>query len=99
MGDGGATTHTGPAFVGVGVTVERVWPLGQVVGAGVVSVGRAIATGMEPARITAVTRAAAQPRTGLRGGRAVDMFGAAYGIVLREFGELYTPQRPSDRPQ
>jgi hypothetical protein len=80
-----------------GGAVDSVCPLGHVTGGGVVAVGRAEATEPTAMASTTVARAAAQPRTGLRVGLAVDMSGGGYGIVLREPASytLPTAQRPT----
>jgi hypothetical protein len=72
------------------VTAVAVWPLGQVTGAGVGSAAKAVPTGATAMTTSAVARVAAQPRTGLRVGRAVDMSGGGYGIVLRESSGLHS---------
>ena len=73
------------AGVGGGwVTVAAVWPLGQETGVGgVVSVGSAVAAGARAMTSSPATKAAAQPRSRLRMGRAVDMSRGGYVIVLR----------------
>ena len=94
----GTVGFGGVVGVGVGggwVTVAAVWPLGQVTGAGGgVSVGTAVATGASAMTSRPATEAAAQPRSRLRVGRAVDMSRGGYGIVLRRAAG-YTPERPT----